>query len=188
VRQSPGDGVRVLKPVARRKRAVPIIVTIFSFSHPLARFSKKQPFHDPLTAHSSQCGPAKWLKSILRLTPVLMPHWHLPFMLNSVLIQRMFRWKNLLYCHPSIKQWGALCICLGIILACSLCGLHLLPAILPFLFFSSVGLGLSCFDILKPGSRKQLKWDGIVWLLIMFITSLSCFFNLIESVRGILDK
>src|SRR5579859_3242841 len=118
-----------------------------------------------------------------------MPGCNLPFMLmNSVEIQSMFRWRNVLYCHPSIKQWCALCICLGIILICSLCGLHLLPALLPFLFYSSVGLGLCCFDILKPSLRKQLKWDGVLWLLILFIASLSCFLNLFESVMGILDK
>ena len=82
-------------------------------------------------------------------------------------------------------QWVALFIYLGTILICSALGSLWLIAIIPFLFFSLVGLGIFCFDIIKPNSRGKLKWDGILWLLILFVASSSCFLNFIELVKGI---
>jgi len=44
---------------------------------------------------------------------------------------------------------------------------------MPFMFYSTVTLGLLCFDALKQTESERLSWQSILWLVILFTASWS---------------
>jgi len=96
------------------------------------------------------------------------------------------RFKELFYYGPSSMEWAILCIFSTGIFVCSILGGYILVLILPFMYYSTLGIVLFVFDYLKPSLKKSLNWHGVVWLLLLAIISWSGLaYGILKRVNGL---
>src|SRR6266700_837907 len=97
------------------------------------------------------------------------------------------RFEDLLYDGPNRPAWVALCLSLATIGICARVGHLLQAAIVPFLFFPTVGLALYVLDATRASRRKSLKWHGLLWLMILAIASWAALAPLVVKMCSLLS-
>ena len=85
----------------------------------------------------------------------------------------MFNLDNLLHNRPKMRQWACLtliCVAIPSMWAFSRSPLVVGLAV-SFLFGSAIGIGVLMCRLFQADARKLIKWQGAMWLLILFTDS-----------------